>query len=149
MNAILLCADLLALSLAVFAGFTCWSWINPGIPPLQPSMFLAVALTIATFAYQGLYPGLGLNAPQYIRRLSRSITVVYLMLSASMVLTKDWWANSRGGFLLSWLMALCLVPLRSLGRPQPAWLLRLVGRAGHDTRGRRDRAWPHPQSQEQ
>jgi Undecaprenyl-phosphate galactose phosphotransferase WbaP len=73
-------------------------------------MYLVVALSVAIFAFHGLYPGIGLNAVQHIRRLSRSITFAYLVLTASMILAKDRWANSRGVFFLSWMFALALVP---------------------------------------
>ena len=71
---------------------------------------MAVGLSIAAFAFHGLYPGIGLNAVQYMRLISRSISFTYLLFATSMVLVKDWWANSRGGFFLSWLFALILVP---------------------------------------
>jgi Undecaprenyl-phosphate galactose phosphotransferase WbaP len=73
-------------------------------------MYLAVGLSIAVFAFHGLYPGIGLNAVQYMRRLSRSISFTYLLLAASMLLVKDLWANSRGVFFLSWILALVLAP---------------------------------------
>jgi Undecaprenyl-phosphate galactose phosphotransferase WbaP len=73
-------------------------------------MYLAVGLSIAAFALHGLYPGIGLNAVQYMRRLSRSISFTYLLLAASMILMKDLWANSRGVFFLSWMLSLALAP---------------------------------------
>jgi hypothetical protein len=74
-------------------------------------MYLAVALSIASFIFHELYPGIGLNAVQQMRRLCRSISFAYLLLAGSMVLTKEWWANSRGGFFLSWALALMFVPI--------------------------------------
>lgn len=108
--AILLCTDGVALTLAVTCGFGYWSLVNPTIPREHTAMYLAVAFSMASFAYHGLYPGIGLNAVQYLRSISRGISYVYLLMAASMVLTKDWWANSRGGFFLSWLLALLLAP---------------------------------------
>ncbi len=107
----LACVDLLALSAGVFAGFFFWSLVNPSIPALHPSMFLAVSLSVAAFAFRGLYPGIGMTPVENVRRISASITHVYLLLVASMFLMKVWWGNSRGGFLLSWLFSLALVPL--------------------------------------
>jgi Undecaprenyl-phosphate galactose phosphotransferase WbaP len=109
--AALLTVDVVSLVLAVWCAFWYWAIVNPLIPPHHASMYLAVGLCIASFAFSGLYPGVGLNAVQHMRRMSRSITLVYLLLAASMVLVKDWWASSRGGFFLSWMLALLLVPI--------------------------------------
>ena len=114
--AVLVATDVASLSLAVLCAFWYWSIVNPTIPRQHSAMYLAVALCIAAFAVHGLYPGIGLHAVQHVRRIFRSITFAYLLLTASMVLVKDWWANSRGGFFLSWILALFMVPL---GR----WLL--------------------------
>lgn len=107
---ILIFGDMASLSLAVLCAFWYWSIVNPTIPRRHSAMYLVVALSIAAFAVHGLYPGIGLNAVQHLRRIFRSITFSYLLLTASMVLVKDWWANSRGGFFLSWILALFLVP---------------------------------------
>ena len=108
--AIQLCTDIASLSLAVLCAFWYWSIVNPTIPRQHSAMYLAVALCIAAFAVHGLYPGIGIHAVQHVRRIFRSIAFAYLLLTASMVLVKDWWANSRGGFFLSWILALFLVP---------------------------------------
>jgi Undecaprenyl-phosphate galactose phosphotransferase WbaP len=107
--AILIATDVVALSLAVLSAFSYWSIINPTIPRHHLTMYMTAALCIASFAYHNLYPGIGLNAVQYMRLTSRSITVVYLLLAAFMVLAK-YRASSRGGFFLSWILALALVP---------------------------------------
>ena len=85
--------------------------MNPAIPPLQPVMSLAPVFCVAMFAFEGLYPGIGLGAVEHLRRVFRGITLVYLMLTAAMFMTKDRWADSRGGFALSWAFALALAPL--------------------------------------
>jgi Undecaprenyl-phosphate galactose phosphotransferase WbaP len=103
--------DLVALSVAVLAGFRLWLLVNPEIPPNPPSMWLAVGLSFAALAFCGLYPGLGMTAVEHMRRVCRSVTLVYLVLAASMFMVKAWWADSRGGFLLSWALSLAFVPL--------------------------------------
>ena len=108
--ATLVVTDALSLFVAVLLAFSYWAIVNPSIPRHHFTMYLTAVLCIASFAYHGLYPGIGLNAVQNMRSISRSISVVYLLLAASMVLLKDWWANSRGGFFLSWILALALVP---------------------------------------
>jgi Undecaprenyl-phosphate galactose phosphotransferase WbaP len=104
-------ADISATGLAVIAGFRVWSMINPTIPPVQSVMFLAPLFCAAMFAFENLYPGIGMGAVDHIRRVFRGITLVYLMLTAAMFMTKDRsWADSRGGFILSWAFSLALAP---------------------------------------
>lgn len=111
MAAVRAVGDAASLSLAVAAGFVCWSLINPSIPPLHASMGLAIAGCFASLAFHGLYPGVGMTAVQHIRLIVRSINLVYLLLTTSMFLMHDWWANTRGGFFLAWGFSLVLVPL--------------------------------------
>ena len=111
MYAVLFGADLTAASLAVVLGFELWSLMNPDIPPLQPAMALAPAFCVAIFAFEKLYPGLGMGAVENIRRVFRSVTLAYLVLTAAMYIAKDRWADSRGGFLLAWFCAIAFSPL--------------------------------------
>jgi Undecaprenyl-phosphate galactose phosphotransferase WbaP len=104
-------ADLCTLSLAVLGGFRTWTLINPSIPPLSRAMLLAPASAIAALAFSGLYPGIGLTAVQHIRRCWGSISLVYLLLSAAMFVTKSSAADSRGAFLVSWAFSLLLAPM--------------------------------------
>jgi Undecaprenyl-phosphate galactose phosphotransferase WbaP len=73
-------------------------------------MLVAPASAIAAFAQADLYPAVGLTAVQQIRRLWGAITLVYLLLTASMFFSRNWWADSRGGFFLAWIVSLALVP---------------------------------------
>src|SRR5579863_2184138 len=98
MAATLAGADICAVWLAVIFGFRVWSHFNPGIPPFQLVMSLAPLFCAAMFAFENLYPGIGMGAVEHIRRVFRGITLVYLMLTAAMFMTKDRWADSRGGF---------------------------------------------------
>lgn len=104
-------ADMCATGLAVVAGFRVWSLMNPTIPPLQPVMALAPVFCAALFAFENLYPGIGMSAVEHIRRVFRGITLVYLMLTAAMFMAKDRWADSRGGFFLAWAFSLALAPM--------------------------------------
>src|SRR5437762_775857 len=107
----LVAADILTTSLAVILGFRVWSQINPTIPPFQVAMSLAPAFCVAMFAFENLYPGIGMGAVEHIRRVFRGITIVYLMLTAAMFITKDGGAQSRGGFVLAWGFSLALAPM--------------------------------------
>lgn len=110
MTAALAGADLCALFLAVAAGFRAWTLINPSIPPLSPAMLLAPACVIAAFAFADLYPAIGLTAVQHARRSFRAITLVYLLLTAAMFISKSMLADSRGAFLFAWIFSLALAP---------------------------------------
>jgi Undecaprenyl-phosphate galactose phosphotransferase WbaP len=126
MGASMALLDAFTLSCAVLAGFWFWSLINPAISLFHSSMLLAVGFSSAAFAFYGLYPGIGMTGVAHMRRIAHSVTLVYLLLTASMFLVKDWWADSRGGFLLSWALSLALVPLgRAIAghclRSRPWW----------------------------
>ena len=110
MTATLVAADICATGFAVVLGFQAWSYMNPSIPPLQPVMALAPVFCAAMFAFESLYPGLGMSAVEHIRRVFRGVTLVYLMLTAAMFMAKDRWADSRGGFMLAWMFSLALAP---------------------------------------
>jgi Undecaprenyl-phosphate galactose phosphotransferase WbaP len=103
-------ADVCGTGLAVVLGFRLWSYMNPSIPPVQPVMALAPVFCVGMFAFENLYPGLGMGAVEHIRRVFRGVTLVYLMLTAAMFIARDLWADSRGGFLLAWMLSLVLAP---------------------------------------
>ena len=111
MVAALIIADLCAVSLSATAGFLAWTLVNPSIHPLKSAMLLAPPATIAALAFSGLYPGIGLTAVEHIRRCWRSVSLVYLLLTASMFVTRSAATDSRGAFLFSWAFSLILVPL--------------------------------------
>src|ERR1035438_6132871 len=67
MGTITALVDIFTLSIAVVAGFRCWSFINPAIPPLHPSMWLAVGFSCAALAFNGLYPGIGMTAVEHMQ----------------------------------------------------------------------------------
>jgi Undecaprenyl-phosphate galactose phosphotransferase WbaP len=102
--------DLIALNLSLAAGYACWLFVNPAIPPFHPSLLLVPVFTIGEFVYSGHYPGYGLTAPEHIRRICRGISLVYLLLAASLFLAKDISADSRGAVLLAWAFSLFAVP---------------------------------------
>jgi Undecaprenyl-phosphate galactose phosphotransferase WbaP len=111
MAAALTGADICATSLAVIVGFRVWSQINPAIPPFQLVMSLAPAFCVVMFAFENLYPGIGMGAVEHLRRVFRGVTLVYLMLTAAMFMSREEWAESRGGFLLAWAFSLALTPM--------------------------------------
>jgi Undecaprenyl-phosphate galactose phosphotransferase WbaP len=103
--------DIAMLSLAVVAGFWLWTLLQPEAPVFQGNMWLAVALCVAAYWFSGLYPGVGMTAVEHMRRIVHATNLVYLILTASMFVERDWWIQSRGGFALAWLLTLVLVPM--------------------------------------
>ena len=103
--------DILMLSLAVVLGFRLWTLLHPVAPAFQGTMWLAVALCVAAYAFSGLYPGIGMTAVEHMRHIMHATNMVYLMLTASMFVARDWWHLSRGGFAMAWVLTLALVPM--------------------------------------
>ena len=106
--------DFCSVSLAVFLGFRCWAIINPTIPPMHTAMLLMPVLSVASLLFFGLYPGIGLNAVTQMKRASEGLTLVFLLFTAAMFMTKDRWADSRGGFILAWVFSLLITPVGRL-----------------------------------
>jgi FlaA1/EpsC-like NDP-sugar epimerase len=109
---ILLCCDLITLSVAAAAGYLAWA--RPMLH--QPvSEYLAVApiffLFPAVYAAAGLYPGFGLGAVETLRRLVHCTSLSFLGLAAATFLLKADRGYSRMTLAISWLVALAAVPL--------------------------------------
>jgi len=138
---LLILVDLVALAVAGWTGAVGWSFINPGVTP-SPYFALWPALTVFLLVYAsiGLYPAAGLSPVEELRRVVSATTLVYLAASASIFLSKDIGAYSRGVFLLSWLGSVFLVPLlrvalRHTFAARPWWGVPVIilggGEVGH------------------
>ncbi len=103
-------SDLAALTVALTAAYGCWFLVNPHIPPARAILLLAPVCIVAEFIFSGHYPGLGFTAVEHLRRVCRGITFVYLLLAASMFLSKDISADSRGAVILAWAFSLAAAP---------------------------------------
>jgi Undecaprenyl-phosphate galactose phosphotransferase WbaP len=98
------------LTLGMFLGFRAWSFINPAIPLLRGGIWMAGSLAVFVFAFQGLYPGIGLAPVEHLRRICRGVTLLYIVLTAVMFMVKDWRVNSRGALFIAWILSLALAP---------------------------------------
>lgn len=81
---------------------------------LQDTMSLAqigVLFGVVFFMIEGLYPGYGFTAVKELERMSKSVTLVFFFLAGVSYLNKPFQGFSRSILLLSWLMALILLPL--------------------------------------
>jgi Undecaprenyl-phosphate galactose phosphotransferase WbaP len=140
MSTALALTDLCAVLTAVLAGFTVWRAVNPEIPPLHPMLLVMPVCAVVGFAFSGLYPGVGLTAVQHLRRYTRSITLVFLLLTATMFITREEIADSRGALCLAWAIGLLLAPLGRWGTSRilsrlPWWgAPAIVIGAGHTAR---------------
>ncbi len=104
--------DLFALTLAGFFGSQAWRLlVNSGAPPVYTKFWPAIALFPIMFAAEGLYPGVGIGPVELLRRLVRGTSVIYLMLTATLFLTKGGDVQSRGGFFASWMLSILFLPL--------------------------------------
>lgn len=72
---------------------------------------LILPLFLIAYYFRGLYPGFGIDAIEELRTLTYSTTIVFAILASLSFLVKGAWEYSRLAFLLSWLMALPLIPL--------------------------------------
>jgi Undecaprenyl-phosphate galactose phosphotransferase WbaP len=96
----------------------------------QPSDYLpfvpAIGLFILMFSVAGLYPGIGLNPVQELRRIVSSVTAVYLILLAATFFLHVSGDYSRLIFLMAWAVSVTLVVIfRNVARDflgkQPWW----------------------------
>ena len=109
---VMLGTDLFSLALAGYLGSQIWRvLVNQKAPPLYVHFWPAILLFPFMFATEGLYPGIGIGPIDLLRKLSRGATVIYLMLTAAIFLTKGADVQSRGGFFTSWLLSLLFLPL--------------------------------------
>ena len=104
--------DIFALVCAGFLGSQAWRMlVNMGAPPVYTHFWPAIALFPVMFATEGLYPGVGIGPVELLRRLVRGTSVIYLMLTATLFLTKGGDVQSRGGFFASWFLSILFLPL--------------------------------------
>jgi Undecaprenyl-phosphate galactose phosphotransferase WbaP len=104
--------DIVALVCAGFLGSQAWRLlVNIGAPPIYAHFWPAIALFPIIFAAEGLYPGVGVGPVELLRRLVRGTSLIYLMLTATLFLTKGGDVQSRGGFFASWVLSIVFLPL--------------------------------------
>lgn len=108
----LLCAfsDTLALGLASLIGFRFWELMYPVVDSPYDRAWAVVVLGAAVNTLLRLYPGSGLGPVETLRRTTLSCTIVHLLLNAALIATSEDSAASRGAFLISWSLAIVLMP---------------------------------------
>jgi Undecaprenyl-phosphate galactose phosphotransferase WbaP len=110
--AILLFADIAALSLGAAVSVALWSHLGR---PFEPGFYLrlwpVLLLFPIAYAASGLYPGFGRNPAEELRKLCTATSAVYPALAVTIFLLKDAATYSRGVFLMAWMLTLVVVPL--------------------------------------
>ena len=122
----MLMSDILALLVGSLIGIVLWAQFNPGVMSLYYSLWPSIIVTVVVFACLNLYPPVGLNGIEQMRRVMIGISTVYFGLTATIFLAKDFSSNSRGVFVTSWVLSTILVPtMRALtamwGSKQSWW----------------------------
>jgi Undecaprenyl-phosphate galactose phosphotransferase WbaP len=105
-TAITLCiisADLLTLS-TVFAMAVLWRhYLSPAYKLTSYfELFPLLAMMLGAFWIQGLYPGILLHPAEEMRRISVSVTTVFLVMACGTFLWRNGEMYSRSVFLITW-----------------------------------------------
>ena len=103
-------SDTLALTLAALVGFRFWELMYPVLDSPYDHAWAVIVLGAAVNTLLRLYPGAGLGPVETLRRTTLSCTIVHLLLNAALVATSEDSSASRGAFLISWLLAIVLMP---------------------------------------
>ncbi len=104
----LLAGDLAGLMAAAALGGAVWSATHPEAPAW--GVWPLGAACVAAYALFGLYPGVGINPAEELRRVVLAVSLVYLAGSAAIFLGKQAALHSRGVYVCSWAAALVLAP---------------------------------------
>lgn len=108
----MLFTDLVALSVSGYIGSQLWMALQRHrVPPIYNDLWPALALFLVIFALENLYPGVGVGPVEMLRKLIRGSSIVYLMLTTALFLSKGADLQSRGAFFTSWLLTIVLLPL--------------------------------------
>jgi Undecaprenyl-phosphate galactose phosphotransferase WbaP len=109
---VMLFTDLFALSVSGYIGSQLWMALQRHrVPPIYNDLWPALALFLVIFALENLYPGVGVGPVEMLRKLIRGSSIVYLMLTTALFLSKGADLQSRGAFFTSWLLTIVLLPL--------------------------------------
>lgn len=111
-SACIVLADFLSLSL-VFAAAVCW---RHALSPEYPfssffELFPFQIMMLVAFWIQGLYPGVLMHPAEEMRRISISVTTIFLVMACSAFLWRTGLGYSRSVFLVTWAAAAPMVLL--------------------------------------
>jgi Undecaprenyl-phosphate galactose phosphotransferase WbaP len=72
---------------------------------------LAILFIVGIFILQGLYPGYGLTAVKELERMSKAISMGFILLTTLSFLIKSFQIFPRSIILMTWLICLLLLPI--------------------------------------
>lgn len=78
---------------------------------VAPLVQLGILFGIVVYMIEGLYPGYGLTAVEELERMSKSVTLVFFFLAGVSYLNKPFQDISRAFLLISWFLALFVMPI--------------------------------------
>ena len=87
--------------------------------PLYFRVLPLLLLFLGSYAWNGLYPGVGMNPVEELRRISTSTSAVFLLVTAASFWVRVGASYSRIVIAIAWLLALAFVPA---GR----WVIRQI-----------------------
>lgn len=97
--------------LAPLIGFLVVIDVNLNWETALPIAQLGILVGIATFLFQGFYPGYGLTAVKELERISKSVTLIFFLLAAVFYLNKPFQELPRSVLLIAWVLALGILPV--------------------------------------
>jgi Undecaprenyl-phosphate galactose phosphotransferase WbaP len=76
-----------------------------------PIARVGILVGVTTFFFQGLYPGYGFTAVKELERMSKSVTLIFFLLSATFYLNKPFQELPRSVLVRAWILALGILPV--------------------------------------
>jgi Undecaprenyl-phosphate galactose phosphotransferase WbaP len=78
---------------------------------VAPLAQMGILFGIFIFLIEGLYPGYGITAVKELEKMSKSVIIVFLFLAGVSYFNKPFQDLSRAFLLISWILALLILPL--------------------------------------
>ena len=104
--------DCLALLVSASVVLIGWSSVNPTLNIfLYTDLLPLVIVFLLAYLIVGLYPAIGINDVEEMRRLTMTTTVCYLMLATLSFYFRNMDMWSRASFALSWVLAIGFIPV--------------------------------------
>lgn len=92
------------LRIIIFNGNLPWNFV-------APLAQMGILFGIFILSIEGLYPGFGMTAVKELEKMSKSVIVVFLFLAGVSYFNKPFQDLSRAFLLISWILALLILPL--------------------------------------
>jgi len=112
MVAAMVASDLLGLFIAGAIAMTGrWLLLGPFNPDLLLWIFPVAVLMVIKFSLQHLYPAIGMGVVEEFRSLTISISLIFIVVSTILMITKEAAVFSRFVYVLFWLSSIVTIPV--------------------------------------